>query len=1017
MNISELKDIAKVKVMDVVSHYVTLKKEGKEWKGLCPFHPDSTPSLSVNPEKGIWKCFSCGAGGTGGFSFAERIEGTENNFHATVARLAEILNTDLPERKRIYMKADIEKTDPVDKPVLVTKEWTDTELQLIGSTLEEVTGEDGQPLLTEDGLPVRRARWKGEEMENLFSFYSLESFTLPPGKDSKTGKSIRRKSSDSFPIFAYIYTDDEGNEWGRIYQPLAERKNKFFNFPAGHPNHQNPVFGDRKVMGVINRLMNEKDFAVASKVAHLMICSGGTDAINVYMNTPKITKTIKEKGIDVPTPEERVHVVWLGSETRAIPSVLMQAFRKIAHVIYICFDQDETGITKMNQISLLYPYIHIVNLPDGMSAETEGRCKDVRDYFKSYNHKEYQSIKQKGKFFAQQIISSIPVRFWAEKIRTRDLQPTGKFDLLTDNTSAFLNANGIYTYNAMDKVTQFIQLKGNRVDLIPVDEVERIARKLMVDYIRSSYSHYNQTLVETILNSKMMSPKNLTSLKNIQLNFKYDTAKQDFFVFQNGIFRVTKNGIERISNNDVSFYIFEEKVIRHNLEIEKEQPFRVTYSKQYTGLCKRIAESAEGTEERENLISERDSLPDLYKYDLDIDLSEKTLSFIRFVYNTGRMYWKREKGGQELTEKERREYNLHFINKCWVIGFLLRKHKEESKARAVFALENTIISGNDSEGRSGKSLLFKYLGLMRSMLGIEMRSVRLEQKGDTLFAGVKPGYTDLVMLDDLRKEHTFDNFYGSVTGVMTVRQLHKDAILIPYKESPKIIFTSNYAPKLVGSTRGRICFVAFSDYYHDKSSSIGINAWSPRTEFGKDLVDDYTTEEMNQLYNFFMACVQLNMQFPDYIEPIMENIEKRTLIEELKPNIHEWMVDYFNPKAIDRRVDVPIWRDDMFEDFKTAYGHKEYAARVGLRTFRDKLQKFCAFNGWILNPSGLYRNPSEETHGSYRQCKDGKDGYFWYIKTEQIPKHIRDEFRDGKVKVVSTREEKKKEKEKAKANK
>ena len=48
---------------DVVSQYVDLKKHGKEWLGLCPFHSESTPSFTVVPAKGFYHCFGCGAHG------------------------------------------------------------------------------------------------------------------------------------------------------------------------------------------------------------------------------------------------------------------------------------------------------------------------------------------------------------------------------------------------------------------------------------------------------------------------------------------------------------------------------------------------------------------------------------------------------------------------------------------------------------------------------------------------------------------------------------------------------------------------------------------------------------------------------------------------------------------------------------------------------------------------------------------------------------------------------------------
>jgi DNA primase len=50
-------------IVDVVSQHVVLKKQGKDFVGLCPFHEDKSPSFSVSPGKQFYYCFSCGAGG------------------------------------------------------------------------------------------------------------------------------------------------------------------------------------------------------------------------------------------------------------------------------------------------------------------------------------------------------------------------------------------------------------------------------------------------------------------------------------------------------------------------------------------------------------------------------------------------------------------------------------------------------------------------------------------------------------------------------------------------------------------------------------------------------------------------------------------------------------------------------------------------------------------------------------------------------------------------------------------
>ncbi len=55
--------LEKVDIVDVVSEYVDLERKGKNFFGVCPFHDDNNPSMSVSPQKQLFKCFSCGAGG------------------------------------------------------------------------------------------------------------------------------------------------------------------------------------------------------------------------------------------------------------------------------------------------------------------------------------------------------------------------------------------------------------------------------------------------------------------------------------------------------------------------------------------------------------------------------------------------------------------------------------------------------------------------------------------------------------------------------------------------------------------------------------------------------------------------------------------------------------------------------------------------------------------------------------------------------------------------------------------
>jgi DNA primase len=81
-----------VDIVDVISDYVQLKKQGRNYFGLCPFHGENTPSFSVSPDKQIFHCFGCGAGGNV-FTFLMELENI--SFQEAAVRLAEKTNIEL----------------------------------------------------------------------------------------------------------------------------------------------------------------------------------------------------------------------------------------------------------------------------------------------------------------------------------------------------------------------------------------------------------------------------------------------------------------------------------------------------------------------------------------------------------------------------------------------------------------------------------------------------------------------------------------------------------------------------------------------------------------------------------------------------------------------------------------------------------------------------------------------------------------------------------------------------------
>lgn len=95
-------------IVDVVGQHVQLKKAGRTFKGLCPFHSEKTPSFVVFPDSGNWRCFGACATGGDAFDFIMRIEGLD--FKGALERLAQRVGVDLepatPERT-----AELERRD------------------------------------------------------------------------------------------------------------------------------------------------------------------------------------------------------------------------------------------------------------------------------------------------------------------------------------------------------------------------------------------------------------------------------------------------------------------------------------------------------------------------------------------------------------------------------------------------------------------------------------------------------------------------------------------------------------------------------------------------------------------------------------------------------------------------------------------------------------------------------------------------------------------------------------------
>jgi DNA primase len=105
----------RIDLVELVSHYVRLERAGKNFKGLCPFHTEKTPSFYVSPALNRFHCFGCGASGDV-FTFLMRIEGL--SFREAMRRLAQRAGIELREESLPQ-----ESPDERERQRLANSDW------------------------------------------------------------------------------------------------------------------------------------------------------------------------------------------------------------------------------------------------------------------------------------------------------------------------------------------------------------------------------------------------------------------------------------------------------------------------------------------------------------------------------------------------------------------------------------------------------------------------------------------------------------------------------------------------------------------------------------------------------------------------------------------------------------------------------------------------------------------------------------------------------------------------------
>lgn len=225
-----------VEIADVIGEYVQLKKQGRNYFGLCPFHGENSPSFSVSPEKQIYHCFGCGAGGNA-FTFLMEID--QIPFQEAAVRLADRAGVALeisPSESEETTKTD-ENTDLYEAHELMAKFYR----HLLLNT------EEGSDALSY----LRNRGFTDEDIDRFQIGWALPQPEFALNILQKRGFSVERMEQAGL----LIKNEETGRYFdrfrGRVMFPLHDRRGRVAGFSGrdlgeGQPKYLNspetPVF-------------------------------------------------------------------------------------------------------------------------------------------------------------------------------------------------------------------------------------------------------------------------------------------------------------------------------------------------------------------------------------------------------------------------------------------------------------------------------------------------------------------------------------------------------------------------------------------------------------------------------------------------------------------------------------------------------------------------------------------------------------------------------------------------------
>ena len=845
------------------------------------------------------------------------------------------------------------------------------------------------------------AQWGGE-IERTFGVEPVARFLkrITPEKGGAAVRVVR--ATGNYPIFMFRYP------WGvKKYEPRDVYGNKWTWFNVSedadlyHQWYADAALADALEGAVPEQderhpfeFVKDKDGKDTRRVrfSRVVLCSGPRDAVAVFSHSD-------------------AHVVWLHSEQAGFdrkggnvrPNRWLRALvRKLLSVtaeggLYVCYDEDATGLAASQAIALNSPQVRWLRLPRELGQVRCGQkpLKDVTDFVTRFAEVESGMPAEVQhddpvEWFENALFDTPTCKFWqfesARKEEDGTTRNRYKFDLR--NTPVFLRARGMVrrvVQQGKESYSRYFLLGNDNLyaEVFPGakgsgSRLVAQARELMAEWLRAHKECNDEkgALSRAVFSAKLEQGV-MESIEQVDFDDKSFGEDFDHFFFRNCAVRVTKDDIRCVPYSQMKWWTNSEAVLDGDFTPLK-RAWHVELNPLYPAELEKheaILEAAATREEREQENMRWDSWATLWKYRLVTELpaGEMPVHF-RFFYNLARIFWEKEAAGQGLTAAERQVQDMYFIAMCHALGSALVRHRSANRQQFIHITDNGTRREDLASGGTGKTAVLEMLGLVRRVLSIDGKSLEggnivLEQE----LGKIVPGIHTVVCLDELPDRFSPKKLYNYPLSV-TSRGLYEGSVKLTGDDLPKLVIASNeQIDTSSDSTSRRDYEVLVGDWYHPRSTDGSRPAHTPADDFRgegvKEVARNLKAPVLNEARNHMLCCVQLFLQLPE--ETIRPPKDSRALLRQaLAASRDEEFTRWIDGYLRDRRhLGIPIAKRELayslLDYCGTVIGRKTLTA--ALKRIRENLPDYMRSSVYVCNPRRVLLTQTDEDRG-FRRC-------------------------------------------------